>query len=117
MTRRTVMLIVIAALAGGGLVAMHRDRPVAAAPRPTAGQLLDANIEFYEAVAARDRTGAMALGQLALLYMRRARATGDYQDVLRSEDAARRSLTNRAAHNTRARQALAASLLSEHRFT
>ena len=117
MARRTVAFIVVAALVGGGLVAVHRGRPAAAAPRPTAAQLLDANIEFYEAVAARDRTGAMALGQLALLYMRRARATGDYQDVLRSESAARRSLKNRAAHNTRARQALAASLLSEHRFT
>ncbi len=58
----------------------------------------------------------MALGQLALFYMRRARATGDYQDVLRSESAARKSLENRGAHNTRAMQALAASLLSEHRF-
>jgi tetratricopeptide (TPR) repeat protein len=67
-------------------------------------------------VAKRDPTGGMALGQLALFYMRRARATGDYQDVLRSETAARKSLENRGAHNTRARQALAASLLSEHRF-
>lgn len=116
MTRRGVVFLV-AALIGGGLVAVYRGRPVAAAPRPTAAQLLDANISFYEAVAARDRTGAMALGQLALLYMRRARATGDYQDVLRSESAARRSLANRGTHNTRARQALAASLLSEHRFT
>ena len=78
--------------------------------------MLDSNIAFYEGVAKRDPTGGMALGQLALFYMRRARATGDYQDVLRSEGAARRSLENRGAHNTRARQALAASLLSEHRF-
>ena len=35
---------------------------------------------------------------------------------MRSESAARRSLNNRGAHNTKARQALAASLLSEHRF-
>ena len=32
--------------------------------------------------------------------MRRARATGDYQDVLRAEAAARKSLDNRGAHNT-----------------
>ena len=90
--------------------------PVVVAPRFTPAQLLDSNIAFYEGVARRDPTGGMALGQLALLYMRRARATGDYQDVLRSETAARKSLGNRGAHNTRARQALAASLLSEHRF-
>ena len=89
---------------------------VASAPRFTPAQLLDSNIAFYEGVAKRDPSGGMALGQLALFYMRRARATGDYQDVLRSETAARTSLNNRGAHNTRARQALAASLLSEHRF-
>ncbi|HEV7704506.1 MAG TPA: tetratricopeptide repeat protein [Gemmatimonadaceae bacterium] len=88
----------------------------ATAPRFSPAQLLDSNIAFYEGVARRDPTGGMALGQLALFYMRRARATGDYQDVLRSETAARTSLNNRGAHNTRARQALAASLLSEHRF-
>jgi tetratricopeptide (TPR) repeat protein len=89
---------------------------VATAPRFTPAQLLDSNIAFYEGVAQRDPSGGMALGQLALFYMRRARATGDYQDVLRSESAARKSLEHRGAHNTRARQALAASLLSEHRF-
>jgi tetratricopeptide (TPR) repeat protein len=51
------------------------------------------------------------------MYMRRARATGNYEDVLRAEEAARRSLANRSAHNTKAHQALASSLLSEHRFT
>ena len=90
--------------------------PIAAEPRFPPAQLLDSNIAFYEGVAKRDPTGGMALGQLALFYMRRARATGDYQDVLRSEVAARASLEHRGAHNTRARQALAASLLSEHRF-
>jgi len=89
---------------------------VASTPRFTPAQLLDSNIAFYEGVARRDSTGGMALGQLALFYMRRARATGDFEDVLRSETAARKSLNNRNAHNTRARQALVASLLSEHRF-
>jgi tetratricopeptide (TPR) repeat protein len=89
---------------------------VVAVPGLSPAQLLDSNIAFYEGVARRDPSGAMALGQLALFYMRRARATGDYQDVLRSETAARTSLENRSAHNIRARQALASSLLSEHRF-
>jgi tetratricopeptide (TPR) repeat protein len=111
-----VVVVGIAATGGSLLLRARSARPVAPMPRFTPAQVLDSNIAFYEGVARRDPTGGMALGQLALFYMRRARATGDYQDVLRSESAARKSLGNRGAHNTRARQALAASLLSEHRF-
>jgi tetratricopeptide (TPR) repeat protein len=114
--RWLALVIVGVAVTGTSLLYRSRSVPVAATPRFTPAQLLDSNIVFYEGVARRDPTGGMALGQLALFYMRRARATGDYQDVLRSEAAARRSLDNRGTHNTRARQALAASLLSEHRF-
>jgi len=115
---RWLGVVIVAAAAASGSLLLHGKSapPVAAAPRFTPAQLLDSNIAFYEGVARRDPTGGMALGQLALFYMRRARATGDYQDVLRSEAAARTSLGHRGAHNTRARQALAASLLSEHRF-
>lgn len=115
--RWLALALVVAAAAGGAMVLRVRSAPaIATTPRLTPAQLLDSNIAFYEGVAKRDPTGGMALGQLALFYMRRARATGDYQDVLRSEAAARMSLEHRGAHNTRARQALAASLLSEHRF-
>jgi tetratricopeptide (TPR) repeat protein len=116
MHRRFALLTAAAVLTAAGLY--ETSRADATVPPPlTPAQLLDSNIAFYEAVARRDPTGGMAMGQLALFYMRRARATGSYEDVLRSESAARRSLTNRGMHNTRARQALAASLLSEHRFT
>jgi tetratricopeptide (TPR) repeat protein len=111
-----VVVVGIAATGGSLLLRARSARPVSPMPRYTPAQMLDSNIAFYERVARRDPTGGMALGQLALFYMRRARATGDDQDVLRSESAARKSLGNRGAHNTRARQALAASLLSEHRF-
>ncbi len=119
--RWLVALVTLAgALAGVRSVAGWRaltSRPAnPAAPLLTAGQMLDSNIAFYEGVARRDPSGGMALGTLALFYMRRARATGDFQDVQRSERAARKSLVNRGAHNTKARQALTASLLSEHRF-
>lgn len=115
--RWLALVLVGVAAAGGAMVLRERSAPaLATSPRFTPAQLLDSNIAFYEGVAKRDPTGGMALGQLALFYMRRARATGDYQDVLRSESAARKSLEHRGAHNTRARQALAASLLSEHRF-
>jgi tetratricopeptide (TPR) repeat protein len=111
-----LMLVSVGAFGVSLLLRARNAPPVTARPRFTPAQMLDSNIAFYEGVSTRDPTGGMALGQLALFYMRRARATGDYQDVLRSEGAARRSLGNRGAHNTRARQALAASLLSEHRF-
>ena len=116
----TLCIAVGCAVAGTMVVptkGAHEQRRIALAqPHLTPAQILDSNIAFYEGVARRDPTGGMALGTLALFYMRRARATGDYQDVLRSESAARRSLNNRGAHNTKARQALAASLLSEHQF-
>jgi len=115
---RWLALVLIGGAAAGGAAMLHvRSAPsIVTTPRFTPAQLLDSNIAFYEGVARRDPTGGRALGQLALFYMRRARATGDYQDVLRSESAARKSLEHRGAHNTRARQALAASLLCEHRF-
>ncbi|MEP7085956.1 MAG: hypothetical protein ABI884_01365 [Gemmatimonadota bacterium] len=118
--RWAALALIGIALAGGLLWHSEvRTKPVhttVASIRLTPAQMLDSNIAFYEGVAQRDPTGGMALGTLALFYMRRARATGDYQDVLRSEAVARQSLSNRGAHNTKARQALAASLLSEHRF-
>lgn len=110
-------LVALAALAPIATRGPSHARASAARSVPSPAALLDSNIAFYEAVARRDPTGGMALGQLALFYMRRARATGNYEDVLRSEAAARHSLANRGAHNTRAMQALVASLLSEHRFT
>ena len=118
---RWLTLSLLGMAVSGGLLwyAEGRTPKVAVAStqlRLTPAQMLDSNIVFYEGVARRDPTGGMALGTLALFYMRRARATGDYQDVLRSEAAARKSLNNRGTHNTKARQALAASLLSEHRF-
>jgi tetratricopeptide (TPR) repeat protein len=59
----------------------------------------------------------MDLAKLARLYLQRARETGNYGDVLRADSAARASMQNRAAHNAVAPQILAASLLSEHRFS
>ncbi|HEY8311911.1 MAG TPA: hypothetical protein VIG47_15210, partial [Gemmatimonadaceae bacterium] len=66
----------VAAAAGFFLIPARHASPVAAAPRFTPAQMLDSNIAFYEGVAKRDPTGGMALGQLAIFYMRRARATG-----------------------------------------
>ena len=80
-------------------------------------EIRDSDIVFYRARIRRDPTGAMDLARLARLYMQRGRETGDYGDVVRAESAARTSLHNRTAHNAAAAQVLAASLLSEHRFS
>jgi tetratricopeptide (TPR) repeat protein len=58
----------------------------------------------------------MDLARVALLYLARSRETGNYDDVLAAEHAARRSLGNRVSRNALAAQVLASSLLSEHRF-
>ncbi len=83
---------------------------------PSEAEVRDLDIQFYSARVQRDPTGAIDLARLAQLYLRRSRETGDYEDVLRAEAAARRSLHNRGARNTTASQVLASTLLSEHRF-
>jgi tetratricopeptide (TPR) repeat protein len=73
-------------------------------------------IQFYEQRAKRDPWSAGDQMMLAQLFMQRARETGNYEDVLRGETAARRSLDLREAHNARAYGVLALSLLEQHRF-
>jgi tetratricopeptide (TPR) repeat protein len=58
----------------------------------------------------------MDLARLGALYLERSRETGDWRDATRAEDAARRSLRNRVAHNDVAAQVLASALLSQHKF-
>ncbi len=58
----------------------------------------------------------MDLARVAQLYLVRSRESGNYEDVLAAEHAARRSLRNRISRNAMAAQVLASSLLSEHRF-
>jgi tetratricopeptide (TPR) repeat protein len=58
----------------------------------------------------------MDLARVAQLYLVRSRESGNYDDVLAAEHAARRSLRNRISRNAMAAQVLASSLLSEHRF-
>src|SRR5207247_2614697 len=90
----------------------------AAAPAPalSESEIRDLDIEFYKARAKRDPTGAADLARLAGLYLQRSRETGDPRDAVRAEQAARRSLRNRASHNDQAEQVLSSSLLSQHRF-
>lgn len=85
-------------------------------PKRSEAEIRDLDIQFYEARARQDPTGAMDLARVAQLYLARSRETGNYDDVLAAEHAARRSLRNRISRNALAAQVLASSLLSEHRF-
>jgi tetratricopeptide (TPR) repeat protein len=106
--------LVLASLAAA--VACRRAERVESAPKPSEAEIRDRDIEFYQMRAAADPTGAADLARLASLYLQRSRDTGDQRDAVRAEDAARRSLTNRRAHNDQAAQVLTSSLLAQHRF-
>jgi tetratricopeptide (TPR) repeat protein len=117
----TPAAVTLAVVAVGG--ALRISSHVAPSPAPiwigavrTEAEARSIDIAFYERRAARDPTGAMDLARLAALYQQRARETGNYEDVLRAEAAARRSLHNRTTRNASAAQVLASALLSEHRF-
>jgi tetratricopeptide (TPR) repeat protein len=73
-------------------------------------------IGVWERAAARDTSSALALAQLAGLYLQRSREVGDYADVLRAEAAARRSLAIRTNRNARTFSTLVAALVAQHRF-
>ena len=119
MSRRLVLLgLGVAALTGGTFaVTAHRPQPTApASPKRSEADVRDLDIQFYEARARRDPTGAMDLARVAQLYLARSRETGNYEDALRAERAARRSLGNRVSRNAMAVQVLTSSLLAQHRF-
>jgi tetratricopeptide (TPR) repeat protein len=122
-SRRTAInnlsVILIAAAATGGCSRRAEQPPshtVVAAPALSESEIRDRDIEFYAARVQGDPTGAANLARLASLYLQRSRETGDSRDALHAEDAARRSIHNRAAHNDAAEQVLSSALLSQHRF-
>jgi tetratricopeptide (TPR) repeat protein len=119
--RRGIVIAVIAAavILGAGWTVARVQEPV----RPAAGSagqpelaLRREHIAFYERRLAEDPGSAADLGQLAGLYLQRARESGDVEDYLRAEHAARRSLAIRSARNGKTRLVLASSLLARHRF-
>ena len=87
------------------------------APAMTLREREVAEIAFWERRAADDPMSADALARVAALLLQRSRETADFADVLRAEDAARRSLSRRTAGNGPSRAILASALLAQHRFT
>lgn len=76
----------------------------------------DTQIRVWKIALAQDSKSAIALGQLAALYLQRARETGDDNNYIEAEQYARRSLGLRRNRNGPTFVTLAATLVAEHRF-
>ena len=94
-------------------------RPAPAVAHPSSAADLaqrDVQITAWKKALAMDPQSAMSLGQLAALYMQRARETGDDQNYVVAEGYARRSVALRENRNGATFVTLAAALLAQHRF-
>lgn len=73
-------------------------------------------ISVYEEKVAQSPNSSIFLRLLADQYLRRFREMADIDDVLRAEQAARRSLALQPRHNQVSSMLLASALLSQHQF-
>jgi tetratricopeptide (TPR) repeat protein len=119
MMRGLGVLVAIAAVALiVAAVAAHE------APAPITGAMpafseranRDVQIKVWNEALAADTSSAIALGQLAGLHLQRAREGGAWDDYLKAEEYARRSLALRTTRNGKTAAALANILLAQHRF-
>lgn len=126
MTRRVFLPLASTALvlAAGGWLFHAREAAAKTAAREAAATervqrervVLDEALADMLAGSRADTLSAFFPARAASLYLQRARSTGDYEDILRAESNARRSLALRQAHNDDAAVTLASSLMGEHRF-
>jgi tetratricopeptide (TPR) repeat protein len=73
-------------------------------------------IRVYEEKVAQSPNSPLFLRLLADQYLRRFREVGDVEDILRAEQATRRSLAVQPRHNQVSSMLLASALLSQHQF-
>jgi tetratricopeptide (TPR) repeat protein len=73
-------------------------------------------ISVYEKQVAESPDSSILLRLLTDQYLKRFREVGDVEDVLRAEEAARRSLALQPRNNQVSSMLLASALLSQHRF-
>lgn len=85
-------------------------------PTSTEGQVLDADIAFYEKRLAEDPMSAADRARLAALYLRRSRERASFDDVGRAADQAERSLRIREGRNESTWALLASARLALHDF-
>jgi tetratricopeptide (TPR) repeat protein len=126
LTRRWISaLLVTGVIAGGGWFGAHRLSAFEPSPDeagPTASATMseiadrDTQIRVWSVALAQDSGSAIALSQLAALYLQRARESGDDRNYNQAEDYARRSLKLRVNRNGPAFVTLAAALVAQHRF-
>jgi tetratricopeptide (TPR) repeat protein len=90
--------------------------PASAESVAAEGEIREKDIALFEMRAKQDPFSALDRARLASLYLQRSRSTGDFQDVLRAEAAARESIALREGRNAPARVALVHSLIAQHRF-
>ncbi len=88
---------------------------VVAAPA-TDPSIRDQDIEFYQRRLREDPESAADRSRLALLFLSRARETGNYADAERAESLAVESLRLRESHNGGTYTILAAAKLASHDF-
>ena len=119
-----IIVSVVAAVAAIGSLAAHR---LAAGGRHTPSMAWrispveqlrqrDLQIAGWNKALAADSSSAIALAQLAGLYLQRGRESGNHEDVARAESLAARSLSLRTNRNGKSFVTLASSLLAQHRF-
>jgi tetratricopeptide (TPR) repeat protein len=127
MNRRTSLIIVGASVGLLGIgwgASRHLGVAEAPAVQPAPAALSavaeleqrDVAIALFRKRIQEDPSSAGDYAWLASLYLLRARETANDEDYVRAEEAARRSLALRTAHNVSTYRVLAASLLDQHRF-
>lgn len=129
MNRRRVALSVVllagAAATAALMVTRHKrasQHATSAAVRPNTNSgfselaVRDEQIAVWKQALAADSVSALAMGQLAALYMQRAREGGSYDDYIRAEEYARKSMRTRMQRNGRTVVTLVSVLLAQHRF-
>ncbi len=77
----------------------------------------DVQIRVWHQALNADPTSAIATGQLAGLHLQRAREGGGWDDYVKAEAFARRSLGKRTQRNAATASTLVSILLAQHRFT
>lgn len=106
----------LAALGSASLLLGRADPANGGRSARAESELRDRDIQFYQERAQSDPWSAADLAQLAGLYLQRGRETGEIADLVRAEEAARRSLALRNRRNGKAALVLASSWLARHRF-
>ncbi len=124
----TVGVVAVAVAVGGAAIARNSwvSRHAASAsvvavnarrePGFTDAADRDTQIRVWNQALAADPTSALVLGHLAALHAQRAREGGTYDDYLKAEAYARRSMAKRTNRNASTSVTLVSVLLAQHRF-